>query len=81
MQTYYGRGKGGEGHGQVSQSDLVGGRGWPLEESSQTVEVTVKRDVGKPVKGKDGVVGWMTDYGGAVSKKVCVLVSLLCCNS
>ena len=54
----------------------MGGRGWPLEESSQTVKVTVKREVGKPVKGKDGVVGWMTDYGGAVSKKVCVLVSL-----
>ena len=48
-------------------------------ESSQTVKVTVEREMGKPVKGKDGVVGWMTDYGGAVSKKVCVLVSLLCC--
>ena len=58
---------------------MVGGRGWPLEESRQTVEVTVKREMGKPVKGKDGVVGWMNDYGGAVSKKVCVLVSLLCC--
>ena len=58
---------------------MVGGRGWPLEESRQTVEVTVKREMGKPVKGKDGVVGWMNDYGGAVSKKVCVLVPLLCC--
>ena len=48
-------------------------------ESSQTVKVTVEQEMGKPVKGKDGVVGWMTDYGGAVSKKVCVLVSLLCC--
>ena len=58
----------------------MGGCGWPLEERSQTVEVEVKQDVGKPVKGKDGVVGWMTDYG-AVSKKVCVLVSMYCCYS
>ena len=57
----------------------MGGRGWPLEENSQTVKVTVKREMGKPVKGKEGVVGWMTDYGGAVSKKVCGLVSLLSC--
>ena len=50
---------------------MVGGCGWPLEErSQQTVEVEIKRDMGKPVKGKTGVVGWMSDYG-AVSKKVC----------
>ena len=50
---------------------MVGGRGWPLEErSQQTVEVEIKRDMGKPVKGKTGVVRWMSDYG-AVSKKVC----------
>lgn len=60
---------------------MVGGRGWPLEErSQQTVEVEIKRDMGKPVKGKTGVVGWMSDYG-AVSKKVCKIVSIECCYS
>ena len=55
---------------------MVGGRGWPLEERSlQTVEVQIQRDMGKPVKGLDGVVGYMHDYG-AVSKKVCEIVSM-----
>ena len=45
----------------------MGGRGRPLAE--QTVEVKVTADMGKPVRGVQGVVGWMRDHG-AVSKKV-----------
>ena len=52
----------------------MGGRGWQLAKpregsSQQSVEVKVTTDWGKPVKGKQGVVGWMRDHG-AMSKKV-----------
>ena len=51
----------------------MGGRGWPLarprDEVQPTVEVKIKAGVGRPVKGRDGIVGWMTDFD-SVSKKV-----------
>ena len=59
----------------------MGGRGWPLVErrdeaqptNQQSVEVKVTADWGKPVRGKQGVVGWMRDHG-AVSKKVSEII-------
>ena len=61
----------------------MGGRGRQLAapregSSQQTVEVKVTSDMGKPVKGKNGVVGWMRDHG-AVSKKVSYKVLIDCC--
>ena len=55
----------------------MGGRGRSLAErrveaslnSQQTVKVKVTADWGKPVRGAQGVVGWMREHG-AVSKKV-----------
>ena len=45
--------------------------------SSQSVEVKVETEWGKPVKGKQGIVGWMRDHG-AVSKKVSEIVLIDC---
>ena len=58
----------------VEQVDIVDGRGRQLTASREgsgrkRVEVKVTSDLGKPVRGRDGVVGWVSDYG-AVSKKV-----------
>ena len=64
----------------IDQADVVGGRGWPLvaarDPAQPTVEVKIEAEVGRPVKGKDGIIGWMTDYG-AVSKKVGDIVLLI----
>ena len=58
----------------VEQAAIVGGRGRQLavsrDGSSQcNIEVKVTTDLGKPVRGRDGVVGWMHDHE-AVTKKV-----------
>ena len=57
----------------VTHSEVVGRRGWPLQSSGDqakpSVHVNVETEWGKPVKGKEGTVGWMRDHG-AVSKKV-----------
>ena len=58
----------------IDQSAIVGGRGNQLDlcrDGSRhgTVEVKVTGDLGRPVRGRDGVVGWMRDHE-AVSKKV-----------
>ena len=51
----------------------MGGRGWPLERSGgqaqPTLQVKIEAGMGKPVKGRDGIVGWMRSHG-EVSKKV-----------
>ena len=61
----------------MGQAELVGGRGWPLQSCSgqarPSVEVKVEAEWGKPVMGKQGIVGWMRDHG-AVSKKVSDIV-------
>ena len=47
----------------VTQSEVVGGRGWPVSKSggrdSPQLQVKVESEWGQPVKGRDGVVGWM----------------------
>ena len=58
----------------LDQLAIVGGRGNQLDISRdgsrhRTVEVKVTGDLGRPVRGRDGVVGWMRDHE-AVSKKV-----------
>ena len=58
----------------VDQAAIVGGRGRQLDvcrdgSRQRTVEVKVTDDLGRPVRGKDGVVGWMRDHE-AVTKKV-----------
>ena len=51
----------------------MGGRGWPLakpgDQAKPTLQVKIEAEMGKRVKGRDGIVGWMRDHG-AVSKKV-----------
>ena len=52
----------------------MGGRGRQLDvcrdgSRQRTVEVKVTDDLGRPVRGRDGVIGWMHDHE-AVSKKV-----------
>ena len=42
-------------------------------QSRPSVEVKVETEWGKPMKGKQGIVGWMRDHG-AVSKKVSDIV-------
>ena len=61
----------------------MGGRERQLEasregRSQQLVEVKVTTDQGKPVKGPNGVVGWMKDHE-VVSKKVSYKVETDCC--
>ena len=58
----------------IDQAAIVGGRGNQLDvcrdgSGHRTVEVKVTGDLGRPVRGRDGVVGWMRDHE-AVSKKV-----------
>ena len=58
----------------VEQAAIVGGRGRQLAvsrdgSSQRNIEVKVTTDLGKPVRGRDGVVGWMRDHE-AVTKKV-----------
>ena len=47
----------------VTQSEVVGGRGWPIHNSggraSPQLQVKVESEWGRPVKGRDGIVGWM----------------------
>ena len=47
----------------VTQSEVVGGRGWPISKSGSQalpqLQVKVESEWGQPVKGRDGVVGWM----------------------
>ena len=47
----------------VTQSEVVGDRGWPVNISegrdSPQLQVKVESEWGQPVKGRDGVVGWM----------------------
>ena len=51
----------------------MGGRGWPLTrpggQAQPTLQVKIEAGIGKPVKGRDGIVGWMRSYG-EVSQKV-----------
>ena len=51
----------------------MGGRGWPLarpgDQAQPTLQVKIEAGMGKPVKGRDGVIGWMRDHG-EVQKKV-----------
>ena len=51
----------------------MGGRGWPLVRAGDRAQPTLRMEIearmGKPVKGRDGVVGWMRDHG-EVQKKV-----------
>ena len=51
----------------------MGGRGFPLarpgDQAQPTLQVKIEAGMGKPVKGRDGIVGWMRDHG-EVSKKV-----------
>ena len=58
----------------LDQAAIVGGRGNQLDgcrdgSRHRTVEVKVTGDLGRPVRGRNGVVGWMRDHQ-AVSKKV-----------
>ena len=58
----------------IELSDIVGGRGNQLDVSGGgsrhgSVEVQVTGDLGRPVRGSNGVIGWMRDHE-AVSKKV-----------
>ena len=47
----------------VTQSEVVGGRGWPIQSSGgqakPSLQVKVETEWGKPVKGREGIVGWM----------------------
>ena len=56
----------------VSQSEVAGGRCWPIQSSggqaAATLQVNFETDWGKPVKGKEGIVGWMRSH--EPSKKV-----------
>ena len=70
-------------HAVVEDADILGGRGRQLDvaregRSQQQVEVKVTTDQGKPVKGPNGVVGWMKDHE-MVSKKVSYKVEIVCC--
>ena len=67
----------------VEDAEILGGRGRQLDvaregRSQQQVEVKVTSDQGRPVKGPDGVVGWMKDHE-MVSKKVSYKVDIVCC--
>ena len=58
----------------VDQAAIVGGRGRQLDvcrdgSRQLIVDVKVTNDHGRPVRVKDGVVGWMRDHE-AVTKKV-----------
>ena len=64
-------------------ADILGGRGRQLDvaregRSQQQVEVKVTADQGRPVKGPNGVVGYMKDHE-MVSKKVSYKVEIVCC--
>ena len=47
----------------VTQSEVIGGRGWPCSNSkgrdSPQLQVKVESGWGRPIKGKDGIVGWV----------------------
>ena len=47
----------------VTQSEVVGGRDWPIKKSggrdSPQLQVKVESEWGRPINGRDGVVGWM----------------------
>ena len=67
----------------VEDVDILGGRGRQLDvaregRSQQQVEVKVTSDQGRPVKGPNGVVGWMKDHE-MVSKKVSYKVDIVHC--
>ena len=46
----------------VTQSEVIGGRGWPVNISggrdSPQLQVKVESGWGRPIKGKDGIIGW-----------------------
>ena len=66
----------------VRDGDILGGRGRQMEASRegqrQHVEVKVTTDQGRPVKGPNGVVGYMKDHQ-VVSKKVSYKVEVDYC--
>ena len=67
----------------IDQSAIVGGRGNQLDlhrDGSRhgTVEVQVTGDLGRPVRGSNGVIGWMRDHK-AVSKKVSGITYVINC--
>ena len=64
----------------VTQSEVVGGQGWPIQSSGgqakPSLQVKVETEWGKPVKGKEGIVGWMRSHD-AVSKKVSDIIFVI----
>ena len=64
----------------VTQSEVVGGRGWPMHSSrgqvSPNLQVKVETEWGQPVKGREGIVGWMRSHG-EVSKKVSDIIVVI----
>ena len=73
----------GERQAVVKDADILGGRGMQLDvaregQSQQQVKVKVKSDQGRPVKGPNGVVGYMKDHK-MVSKKDSYKVEIVCC--
>ena len=64
----------------VTQSEVVGGRGWPIQSSGgqakPSLQVKVETEWGKPVKGREGIVGWMRSHD-EVSKKVSDIIIVI----
>ena len=58
----------------------MGGRWWPIQRSGgqgkPSLQVKVETEWGKPVKGKEGIVGWMRSHD-AVSKKVSDIIIVI----
>ena len=63
----------------VTQSEVVGGRGWPIQSSGgqakPSLQVKVETEWGKPVKGREGIVGWMRSH--EPSKKVSDIIIVI----
>ena len=63
----------------VTQSEVVGGRGWPIHNSggraSPQLQVKVETEWGQPVKGREGIVGWMRSH--VPSEKVSDIVVVI----
>ena len=57
----------------VTQSEVIGSQGRTLLSSggraSPNLQIKFETEWGKPVKGREGIVGWMRSHG-EVSKKV-----------
>ena len=64
----------------VTQSEVVGGRGWPIQSSGgqakPSLQVKVETEWGQPVNGKEGIVGWMRS-NDEVSKKVSDIIVVI----